>query len=79
MIKWYKTINKINWDRSNKTRREKSRLRVKKNTYTYIIIKQEKLLIIFFQDINFWRANKSGNNFIVNVVIISLKHNFRFI
>lgn len=36
MIKWYKTINKINWDRSNKTRREKSRLRVKKK-HTHIL------------------------------------------
>lgn len=66
MIKWYKTINKINWDRSNKTRREKSRLRVKKNTYTYIIIKQEKLLIIFFKISTF------GGQINVAIILLSM-------
>lgn len=53
MIKWYKIINKINWDRSKKKLEEKNKSWTSKKIHIYINTKQEKLLIIFLKDINF--------------------------
>ena len=68
MIKWYKTINKINLDRSNKTRREKiskSGLRVKKKYIHIYYHKTRKITDSFFKKISAFGGQ-------INVAIILL-------